>query len=112
MTAAHRKVGNLTLIIDRNRLQQGAGTEETAGLDPLDAKYRAFGWEVVEVDGHDHGQLLEVLGAPVGSRERPLCVIANTIKGKGVSFMENQVKWHHGVPNEAEYEQAIEELAR
>ena len=112
MTAAHRKVGNLTLIIDRNRLQQGAGTEETAGLDPLDAKYCAFGWEVVEVDGHDHGQLLEVLGAPVGSRERPLCVIANTIKGKGVSFMENRVKWHHGVPNEAEYEQAIEELAQ
>ena len=110
MTAAHRKVRNLTLIIDRNRLQQGAGTEETAGLDPLDGKYRAFGFEVVEVDGHDHVRLLEVLGAPVGSREKPLCVIANTVKGKGVSFMENQANWHHGVPNSEQFAQAMEEL--
>lgn len=110
MTAGHRKMKNLTLIIDRNRLQQGAGTEETIGLDPLDDKYRAFGWEVVEVDGHDHAQLLTVLGAPVGGREKPLCVIADTIKGKGVSFMENLAKWHHGVPNADEFEQAMKEL--
>jgi transketolase len=110
MTAGHRKVKNLTLIIDRNRLQQGAGTEQTNGLDPLDAKYRAFGWEVSEVDGHDCGQLLDVLGAPVGARDTPLCIIANTVKGKGVSFMENQVKWHHGVPDTAQFEQAMKEL--
>ena len=110
MTAGHRKVKNLTLIVDRNRLQQGAGTEETNGLDPLDAKYRAFGWEVVELDGHDHAALLDVLGAPVGDRDKPLCVIANTVKGKGVSFMENKAKWHHGVPNQAEFEQAMKEL--
>ena len=67
MIAGHRKVGNLTLIIDRNRLQQGAGTEETNGLDPLDDKYRAFGWDVVEIDGHDHAALLAVLGAPAGA---------------------------------------------
>ena len=110
MTAGNRKVRNLTLIVDRNRLQQGAGTEQTNGLDPLDDKYRAFGWEVVEIDGHDHKALYDVLGAPVGSREKPLCVIANTVKGKGVSFMENKAKWHHGVPNGAEFEQAMREL--
>ena len=110
MTAGHNKVANLTLIIDRNRLQQGQGTEETTGLDPLDAKYRAFGFEVVEVDGHDHAALLELLGAPVGSRSKPLCVIANTTKGKGVSFMEGLAKWHHGVPNDDQFEQAMKEL--
>lgn len=110
MTAGHRKVKNLTLIIDRNRLQQGAATEETAGLDPLDDKYRAFGWHVIEIDGHDYGQLLETLGAPVGEREKPLCVIANTVKGKGVTFMENQAKWHHGVPNAEQFAQAMKEL--
>jgi transketolase len=110
MSAGHHRAKNLTLIIDRNRLQQGAGTEETNGLDPLDDKYRAFGWEVIEVDGHDCGQLLDVLGAPVGAREKPLCVIANTIKGKGVSFMENKAKWHHGVPTKEQFEQAMREL--
>ncbi|WP_417417719.1 transketolase [Hoeflea sp.] len=110
MTAGHRKVKNLTLIVDRNRLQQGARTEETNGLDPLDDKYRAFGWDVVEIDGHDYGQLLETLGAPVGDRVKPLCVIANTVKGKGVSFMENQAKWHHGVPNAEQFAQAMKEL--
>ena len=109
MTAGHRRLANLTLIIDRNRLQQGARTEETAGLDPLDEKYRAFGWEVVEVDGHDHGALLHVLGARSASG-MPRCVIANTVKGKGVSFMEDKVKWHHGVPNDEEFERAMEEL--
>jgi len=111
MTAGNRKVSNLTLIIDRNRLQQGAGTEETNGLNPLDDKYRAFGWDVVEIDGHDCDTLLDVLGAPVGDRKKPLCVIANTVKGKGVSFMENNVKWHHGVPNAEQFEQAMRELA-
>ena len=110
MTAGNRKVANLTLIIDRNRLQQGGGTEETNGLDPLDAKYRAFGWDVTEIDGHDHSALLDVLGAPVGDRKKPLCIIANTIKGKGVSFMENQANWHHGVPNDAQFAQAMKEL--
>ena len=111
MTAGYRKVANLTLIVDRNRLQQGQGTEETTGLDPLGDKYRAFGFEVVEVDGHDHAALLDALGAPVGAREMPLCVIANTVKGKGVSFMEGHAKWHHGVPDAAQYEQAMKELA-
>ncbi len=108
MVAGHRRLSNLTLIIDRNRLQQGAGTEETSGLDPLDRKYEAFGWQVQMVDGHDIPALLAVLGAPPG--DRPRCIIANTVKGKGVSFMENQAKWHHGVPNDDEFAQAMKEL--
>ena len=111
MTAGHRRLSHLTLIVDRNRLQQGAGTEETNGLDPLDDKLRAFGWDVAEVDGHDPAALLAVLGAPVEGRTRPLGVIANTVKGKGVSFMENQARWHHGVPDAAQFEQAMRELA-
>ncbi len=108
MVAGHRKLSNLTLIVDRNRLQQGAGTEETSGLDPLDRKYEAFGWDVTMVDGHDHAALLALLGAKAG--DKPRCIIANTVKGKGVSFMENQAKWHHAVPNAAQFEQAMKEL--
>lgn len=110
MLAGHRRLRNLTLIVDRNRLQQGDRTEETNGLEPLVDKWRAFGWETVEVDGHDHGTLLQVLSAPTGSRERPLCVVARTIKGKGVSFMEDQVSWHHGVLNREHFETAMAEL--
>lgn len=110
LTAAHRGLENLTLIIDRNRLQQGARTEETASLDPLDDKWRAFGWHVEVIDGHDPAQLLRVLSASPKGRGKPLCVIANTVKGKGVSFMQNNVAWHHGVPNKEQYEQAMAEL--
>jgi len=108
MVAGHRKLNRLTLIIDRNRLQQGAGTEDTSGLDPLDEKYAAFGWDVTMIDGHDHAALLAALTAPPG--DRPRCVIANTIKGKGVSFMENKATWHHGVPNAEQFATAMKEL--
>lgn len=110
MTAGNRKLANLTVIVDRNRLQQGAGTEETNGLDPLDDKWRAFGWHVEMIDGHDHAALLKVLGASDGQRKKPLCVIANTVKGKGVSFMENNASWHHGVPNAEQFALAMKEL--
>ena len=110
LSAGHRKLENLTLIIDRNRLQQGARTEETASLDPLDNKWRAFGWHVEMVDGHDHAALLEVLSASPKGRGKPLCVIANTIKGKGVSFMHDNVAWHHGVPTKEQFEIAMAEL--
>jgi transketolase len=111
MLAGHRKLGGLTAIIDRNRLQQGARTEDTNGLEPLADKWRAFGWEVVEVNGHDHAALLSVLDAPATPRQRPRCVIANTIKGYGISFMHDQARWHHGVPNAEQYAQAQAELA-
>lgn len=109
MTASHRKLANLTLIVDRNRLQQGARTEDTVGLEPLGDKWRAFGWDVAEVDGHDHAALLPLLDGSQ-TRDKPLCIIANTVKGKGVSFMEDQASWHHGVPNAEQFAQAMKEL--
>jgi transketolase len=108
--AGHRKLANLTLIVDRNRLQQGARTEETITMDPLDERFRAFGWQVEMIDGHDVNALYTALGSPVGAREKPLCIIANTVKGKGVSFMENVAAWHHGVPNAEQFETAMKEL--
>lgn len=110
LAGGHRKLENLTVIVDRNRLQQGAGTEETAALDPLDDKWRAFGWHVEIVNGHDPDELLAVLGASPAGRGKPLCVIANTFKGNGVSFMHDNVAWHHGVPNAEQYAQAMREL--
>ena len=110
MAASHRQLAHLTAVIDRNRLQQGAATEVTNRLDPLADKWRAFGWEVVEVDGHDHGALWEALGAPPS--DRPRCVIAHTVKGQGVSFMENRVEWHHKVPTPEQIAQAKRELGR
>jgi transketolase len=110
MFAGHRGLGNLTVIVDRNRLQQGAGTEDTNSLEPLADKWQAFGWDVVTLDGHDVAALLTAFDAAAAPRARPLCIIANTIKGKGVSFMENQAGWHHGVPNAEQYAQAVAEL--
>lgn len=110
MFAGHRGLGQLTVIVDRNRLQQGAATEDTNALEPLADKWRAFGWDVAEVDGHDPAALLAVFDAACQPRSKPLCIIANTQKGRGVSFMENQAGWHHGVPNADQYAQAIAEL--
>jgi transketolase len=110
MTAGHRRLANLTAVVDRNRLQQGARTEDTNGLDPLGDKWRAFGWDVVELDGHDHLALFDAFSAPRG--ERPTCVIADTIKGRGVSFMQDRVEWHHKVPTAEQIAVATAELAR
>ena len=110
MAAGHRQLSSLTAIVDRNGLQQGAGTEVTNRLDPLADKWKAFGWEVVELDGHDHAGLLEVLGRAPGAA--PRCVIAHTVKGKGVSFMENEVEWHHKVPSAEQLQKALAELRR
>jgi transketolase len=110
MCAGHQELDTLTAIVDRNRLQQGARTEETNRLEPLADKWRAFGWNAVECDGHDHGALFDVFTAP--RRGKPLCVIARTIKGKGVSFIEDRVEWHHRVPSPQQVELALKELAR
>lgn len=109
MSAAHNSLGNLTAIVDRNRLQQGARTEDTNGLDPLDEKLAAFGFELRIVDGHDYAQLI---GAFLPSTTgRPVAVIANTIKGKGLSFAEDRVEWHHKVPTAEQVALAMEELS-
>jgi transketolase len=109
MYAGQRRLGNLTAVVDRNRLQQGASTADTNDLEPLADKWQAFGWEPHIVDGHSHAELLDVLSRAPG--DRPRAVIANTVKGKGVSFMENGVEWHHKVPNATQYEAAMKELA-
>ncbi len=110
MAAGHRKLDNLCVIVDRNRLQQGARTEDTNALDPLTDKWAAFGWEAVEVDGHDHAALYELLTRP--RTGRPLAIVANTKKGKGVSFIEDRVEWHHKVPSADQVALALEELSR
>ncbi|WP_327699164.1 transketolase [Streptomyces sp. NBC_00459] len=110
MTASHYGLTNLTAVVDRNRLQQGARTEETKALEPLAAKWKAFGWEVREADGHDHAALIDALKP--ASTGKPLVVLAYTVKGKGVSFMEDQAEWHHRVPDKRQVRAAIKELSR
>lgn len=109
MNAAHYRLGRLFVIIDRNRLQQGARTEDTTEMDPLDEKLRAFGLEVRPVDGHDYNALIEAFRP--SETGRPVAVLASTIKGKGVSYMEDNVAWHHKVPTAEQFEIAFEELA-
>jgi len=110
MAAGHQGLGNLTAVVDRNGLQQGARTEATNRLEPLADKWRAFGWEVADVNGHDTRALLEVFSRPHDGR--PRCVIAHTVKGKGVSFIEDRVEWHHKAPTPAQVAQALAELGR
>lgn len=110
MSAAHYRLDNLTLIVDRNRFQQGAGTEETIHLEPLADKWRAFGWHVVELNGHDYGALLNCFESLPIVAGKPTCVIARTVKGKGVSFIENRAAWHHRVPTVDELRIARQEL--
>jgi transketolase len=110
MFAGHQGLDTLTLIVDRNRLQQGAATEDLNRLDPLADRFAAFGWSVVEVAGNDVAALLDVFGRLPATEGKPTCVIANTHKGSGVSFMSNNVAWHHRVPNADEFERALVEL--
>lgn len=110
MAAGHFGLDQLTVIVDRNRLQQGDLTENTVRLEPLADRWRAFGWAVTEVDGHDIDALMTTFeGVPI-ERGRPTCVIAHTRKGRGVSFIEDRVEWHHRVPTDAELAAALVEL--
>lgn len=110
LSAAHYKLDNLCAIVDKNGLQITAGTADVMNTDPLDEKWKAFGWSVREVDGNDVAALKEVFAALPFEKGKPSVIIAKTVKGKGVSFMENQLKWHHGVPTAEQYEQVQEEL--
>ena len=113
MSANHYHLGNLTAIIDRNRIQLDGWTEETMTLEPINKKYEAFGWHVLEVDGHDMNQIYDAIlkTQEIGTKEhKPCAIIAHTIKGKGISFMENDVKWHGIAPNDEELKLALSEL--
>ncbi len=109
MNAPLRKLDNLIVIIDRNRLQIDGCTENIKALDNLADKIRAFNWNVIEIDGHDINQIYEAIELAKNS-VKPAAIVANTIKGKGVSFMENNAGWHGKAPKKEEYEKAMEEL--
>ena len=108
MFAAHHKLNHLTAIIDYNKLQSLDSISNTLGLEPLIDKLKAFGSNVIEIDGHDHIQISEALS--VIDDEKPTLILAHTIKGKGVSFMENRVEWHYKNPNDEQLKNALIEL--
>src|SRR5437588_3908689 len=109
LAGAHYDLDNLTAIIDHNTLQITGHTRDVMSNEPLDEKFAAFGWAVRRVDGHDFSALTDALAAPL-EKGKPSAVIADTTKGKGVSFMEHVGKWHHGVPSDDEYAQALAEI--
>lgn len=106
--AGHHRLENLCAVIDYNKLQSIARVSETINLEPFAAKWRAFGWHALCVDGHDHDALRTAFGDRAANR--PTCIIADTVKGRGVSFMENQVLWHYRAPQGEEYVAAMREL--
>ena len=109
MFAGHQGLDNLTVIVDSNGLQIDGTTEEVGGVEPLDTKFESFGFDTVIIDGHDFDQIEEAL-AKAKASDKPFAIIMKTIKGKGVSFMENQVGWHGKATNKKEYDIAIAEL--
>lgn len=110
MSAGHYKTGNLTVIVDYNHLQIDGPLDVVKSPEPIVDKFRAFNWETEDINGHDIKSLLEILSVKRNINGKPLAVIAHTIKGKGISFMENQVNWHGVAPQKEEYEKAMEEL--
>ncbi|MCP3763706.1 transketolase [Domibacillus sp. A3M-37] len=112
MAASQYGLDNLVAIIDRNRLQITGSTEDVMSLEPLADKWRAFGWEVVDIDGNDMEQVVDALEQAPKTAGKPTLIMANTVKGKGISFAENTVGWHHHVPSDEEYKQAMDELSQ
>jgi len=110
LSAAQYKLDNLCVIIDKNGLQISGPTNAVCNTDPLDKKWESFGWSVKEVDGNNVEQLTAAFADLPFEAGKPSVIIAKTVKGKGISYMENVLKWHHGVPNQLEYEQALLEL--
>lgn len=110
MAASHYQLDNLVAIIDRNGLQISGTTEEVMALDNLRFKYESFGFNVIEIDGNDISSILSGFELARKCKGKPTLLLAHTVKGKGVSFMENNASWHHGVMNEEQYQQAMDDL--
>lgn len=108
MFSSHHALTNLTVLVDRNHLQSLTSTEKTLSMEPLADKVLSFGWDCVTIDGHDHEAIANELSGPVSSR--PRLIICETIKGKGVTFMENEVKWHYRPPDKADLALALSEV--
>ncbi len=110
MTSSHYKLDNLCVIVDNNNLQIDGEIENVMCPYPIDEKFKSFGFEVININGHDFKDILEAFNKSRAVKQRPTAIIAKTVKGKGVSFMENNVGWHGKAPNDIEYRQAISEL--
>ncbi len=110
MFAANKKLDNLVAIVDFNGLQIDGSIDEVNSAYPIADKFKAFKWNVVEIDGHDYEQIENAFNNARNTKDKPTCIVMKTVKGKGVSYMENQVGWHGKAPNEEEYNQAIAEL--
>jgi transketolase len=110
MAAGHYRLDNLCAIVDKNRLQIDGWVEEVMNVDPLGKKYIAFGWNVIEIDGHSIEEILDAFGRARAMKEQPTVILAHTVKGKGVSFMENEAAWHGAAPNKEQFAKALPEL--
>ncbi len=108
--ASHHRLSNLCVLVDRNGLQSIKSTEATLKLEPIDEKFKAFGWDVSLIDGHCHKQILSEISMEKIVGKKPKVIICNTVKGKGISFMENKIEWHYKYPNMSQYLEALKEL--
>ncbi len=111
MASNKYKLDNLCVIVDNNNLQIDGKIEDVMSSYPIDEKFKSFGFNVIEIDGHNIDEIKEAFRIARNTKERPTCIIAKTIKGKGISFMENKASWHGKAPNEEEYKKAMEELS-
>ena len=110
MAASKYKLDNLCVIVDNNNLQIDGTIEEVMSSYPIDEKFKNFGFQIINIDGHNIQEIIDAFDVAKNIKEKPTCIIAKTVKGKGVSFMENQVGWHGKAPNEEQYKQAMKEL--
>jgi transketolase len=111
MTSAHYRLDNLVAIVDNNNLQIDGDVREVMGVDDIALRFRSFGWYALDIDGHDLSQIMAALRLARGNKGQPTVIVAHTVKGKGVSFMENQVGWHGNAPSKEQTEAALVELA-
>ena len=112
MSAKKYKLDNLCVIVDNNNLQIDGTIEEVMSPYPIDDKFRSFGFEIIKIDGHNIQEIIDAFDVAKNIKDKPVCIIAKTIKGKGISYMENQVGWHGKAPNEEQYKMAMEELVK
>jgi len=112
MAASQFKATNLTAFVDRNKFSLDGPTESIMALEPLDKKFEAFGWRVLSIDGHDFDQICEAIETAQAEKEKPVIIIADTIKGKGIDFMENQAAWHYAGVDAAMRDKALESIRK
>jgi transketolase len=110
MAAAHYGVDNLVAILDRNKCQIDGPSDDIMSVEPLGEKWRAFGWHTLEIDAHDYEEIIDAFDEALRTSGRPTMIVAHTVMGKGVSFMEGDYHWHHGYPDSEQLEEALAQL--